>query len=84
MSGFFGFDTSLPDGRQGAPGGTVHGFQARADADSFLGAGAGVEEDLAVYQWGEGMDVSLLEAGDDFNDETFGDIGDMCMCLEVT
>jgi len=81
MSGFFGFDTSLPDDRRGGGGsGTVHGFQARADADSFLGAGAGgagVEEDLAVYQWGEGMDTSLLEGGDDFNDETFGDLGDL-------
>jgi DNA topoisomerase 2-associated protein PAT1 len=73
MSGFFGFDTSLPADR---PGGTTHGFQARADQDSFLGAGGAADEDQAVYQWGD-LDASLLEGGDDFNDETFGNVGDM-------
>lgn len=82
---FFGFDTSLPDDRRSGPsdpsGSSAFGFQARADQDAFgggaLGAGAGEQEDLAVYQWGEGMDTGLLEGGDDMNDETFGDVGNM-------
>lgn len=61
MSGFFGFDSALPE-RRDAP-------------EQFTQAGA--EEDLAVYTWGEegydGLGNALLEGGDDMNDETFGD-----------
>lgn len=80
---FFGFDTALPDdprAAQGKPAASGPGFHAHADTDAFnvgLG-GAGVEEDLAVYNWGEG-DASLLEGGDDLNDETFGNLDDIGM-----
>lgn len=79
---FFGFDTGLPgDPRaQPKPAQAGPGFHAHADTDAFnagLG-GAGVEEDLAVYNWGEG-DTSLLEGGDDLNDETFGNFDDIGM-----
>lgn len=77
MSGFFGFDTALPDrGKQPQQPGGFQGFAQPGDDFTGLGgaAGAGEEEDLAVYQWGEGAG-GLLETGDDFNDETFGDAG---------
>ncbi|CAK9786062.1 hypothetical protein CC85DRAFT_314251 [Cutaneotrichosporon oleaginosum] len=69
---FFGFDTALPDD----PRAKGPGFHAHANTDAFNLGGAGVEEDLAVYQWGEG-DASLLEGGDELNDETFGDFDDI-------
>ncbi|WVW80861.1 hypothetical protein I302_102851 [Kwoniella bestiolae CBS 10118] len=80
MSGFFGFDTSLPGrGNSGAQGGRQQfsGFQASNVDETFALGGAGEEEDLAVYTWGEGGmgGGGLLEGGDDLNDETFG--GDM-------
>ncbi|BEJ11320.1 hypothetical protein CspHIS471_0107420 [Cutaneotrichosporon sp. HIS471] len=69
---FFGFDTALPDD----PRSKGPGFHAHADTDAFHMGGAGVEEDLAVYQWGEG-DTSLLDGGDELNDETFGGFDDI-------
>ncbi|WWC65060.1 uncharacterized protein I303_107674 [Kwoniella dejecticola CBS 10117] len=79
MSGFFGFDTSLP-GRGAAGQGqgrnqqqNTSGFPASAADDAFALGGAGEEEDLAVYTWGEGMGGGLMEGGDEMNDETFGD-----------
>ncbi|OCF78624.1 DNA topoisomerase 2-associated protein PAT1 [Kwoniella mangroviensis CBS 8886] len=79
MSGFFGFDTSLPErgGQRGPGGGQQHfsGFQASNVDETFALGGAGEEEDLAVYTWGEGGmgGGGLLEGGDELNDETFGD-----------
>lgn len=72
---FFGFDTALPDDpRAKAQGqGQQSQFASRADQDTFGSFDRAGEEDLAVYNWGEG---GLLESGDDFNDETFGDTGD--------
>ncbi|KAL1410077.1 DNA topoisomerase 2-associated protein pat1 [Vanrija albida] len=76
MSGFFSFDTALPDARKQSqqPGGFQGFAQPGDDFTGLGGAGAGEVEDLAVYQWGEGAG-GLLETGDDFNDETFGDAG---------
>lgn len=84
---FFGFDTALPDdprSAQGKPPQAGPGFHAHADTDAFNMGGA-VEEDLAVYNWGEG-NTSLLEGGDDLNDETFGNFDDigMPLCLLLT
>lgn len=49
------------------------------DKQRFLHAGQQESEDLAVYTWGEdsydGLGDSLLEGGDDLNDETFGGSG---------
>lgn len=73
---FFGFDTALPDDPRASQG---PGFHAHADTDAFNMGGAGVEEDLAVYQWGEG-DAALLEGGDELNDETFGGYDDIGVC----
>jgi len=43
--------------------------------------GKGVQEDLAVYTWGEdsydGLGDALLEGGDELNDETFGGTGEV-------
>ncbi|WWC92252.1 uncharacterized protein L201_007206 [Kwoniella dendrophila CBS 6074] len=83
MSGFFGFDTALPE--RGAQGGAqqFQGFQSNHVDDAFaLGGngGAGEEEDLAVYTWGEGGmgGGGLMEGNDDMNDETFGaDLGEI-------
>lgn len=75
MSGFFGFDTALPE-RGGQGGGAkqqFQGFQSSNVDQTFALGGAGEEEDLAVYTWGEGMGGGLMEGGDDMNDETFGD-----------
>jgi DNA topoisomerase 2-associated protein PAT1 len=82
---FFGFDSALPERRDG-PGqgqgrpqqdyGRGQGqFATNNDTAFGLSGGAGEEEDLAVYTWGENMGGGLLEGGDDFNDETFGDVG---------
>ena len=30
-----------------------------------------------MYTWGQGIDQSLLDDGDDLNDETFGALGDI-------
>lgn len=69
MSGFFGFDTSLPPapGRQQAFG----GFSQNANDVAFRGLGAAEEEDVAVYTWGQDIGGGM----DDVNDETFGDMG---------
>jgi DNA topoisomerase 2-associated protein PAT1 len=74
MSGFFGFDPTLPERRAGLPSGQQQ-FAANNRDETFGLARAGEEEDLAVYTWGEGYDNNLLEGGDDMNDETFGEIG---------
>ncbi|KAK8850480.1 hypothetical protein IAR55_004398 [Kwoniella newhampshirensis] len=82
MSGFFGFDAALPERRPGQGGGDstrqqFSGFQASNADETFALSGAGEEEDLAVYTWGEGMGGGLLEGGDELNDETFGDVGEI-------
>ena len=76
MSGFFGFDTQLPERRD--PAGARQqfaGFQASNTDHTFALSGAGEEEDLAVYNWGDATQGNLLEGGDDLNDETFGGSG---------
>lgn len=81
---FFGFDTGMPgdprakQGQQHPQHGQQSQFASRADQDTFGSFDRAGEEDLAVYNWGEG---GLLETGDDFNDETFGDTGDFGECL---
>lgn len=79
---FFGFNTALPE-RRPADGGGQHsafgGFAASGgnnDTTAFSMGGAGEEEDLAVYNWGDQMG-SLMEDGDGMNDETFGDVGEI-------
>jgi DNA topoisomerase 2-associated protein PAT1 len=82
---FFGFDTTLPEHKgqqqQQQQQGLRPGF-ATNDSTSFghgfnTQQGGGEEDDLAVYNWGEGAATNLLEGGDDMNDETFGDVGDI-------
>ena len=84
--GFFGFDAALPERRdqnQAQPGGSQQrgfaGFTGGAPGNSgaFDMNNAAGEEDLAVYQWGDNIGASMLEGGDDMNDETFGDLGDI-------
>lgn len=70
---FFGFDTGIPGDPRAKNQGQPQ-FASRADQDSFGSFDRAGEEDLAVYNWGDG---GLLESGDDFNDETFGDVGDL-------
>jgi DNA topoisomerase 2-associated protein PAT1 len=53
------------------------GFQASNPDQTFGLPGAGEEEDLAVYTWGEGIGGGLLEGNDEMNDETFGDVGEI-------
>jgi DNA topoisomerase 2-associated protein PAT1 len=73
---FFGFDSALPERRdlpgQAGQGQAGFGFQGNTANQAF---GAGEDEDLAVYTWGQDNGASLLEGGDDMNDETFGDVG---------
>ncbi|KAK4685814.1 hypothetical protein P7C73_g4322, partial [Tremellales sp. Uapishka_1] len=64
MSGFFGFDAVLPERRGNRT--QFNGFQSSDPEQAFQGlAKAGEQEDLAVYNWGDG-------GLDDLNDETFG------------
>lgn len=60
---FFGFDD--------------HGPDLEREKQKFLAGG--LNEDVAVYTWGEesydGLGDSLQEGGDELNDETFGGIG---------
>ena len=72
--GFFGFDAALPERRDANPRPGFTGFQPASAHDTFGLNNAGAEEDLAVYQWGD-VGGSLLEGGDEMNDETFGDGG---------
>jgi hypothetical protein len=82
MSGFFGFDSALPERRDQPPHQQqgrqqqqpFSGFQA-SNLDQTFGNNQGEDEDLAVYTWGQGG--SLMEGGDELNDETFGDFGDV-------
>ena len=78
----FGFNTALPE-RPSADGGgqqsTFGGFAGSGgnnDTTAFSMGGAGEEEDLAVYNWGDQMG-SLMEGGDGMNDETFGNVGEI-------
>jgi DNA topoisomerase 2-associated protein PAT1 len=81
MSGFFGFNTALPERQQPAQA-RQQGFSGFAsgnrgnDGTVFSIGGAGEEEDLAVYNWGE-QTGNLMEDGDLANDETFGDVGEI-------
>ncbi|ORY26587.1 topoisomerase II-associated protein PAT1 [Naematelia encephala] len=72
MSGFFGFDAALPERR--AADQSDRGFHQSQTDQMFTLPNAREEEDLAVYNWGD-MGASLMEDGDDFNDETFGGSG---------
>lgn len=84
---FFGFDTTMPQ-RRGQQQQPQHQQQqqnqsrfATNDSTSF-GHGFPAqqeEEDLATFTWGEGASTNLLEGGDEYNDETFGDVGDVGM-----
>lgn len=80
MSGFFGFNTALPERSQAAPHqqgfGGFTGNGGGNDGTAFSLGSAGEEEDLAVYNWGD-QTGSLMEDGDVINDETFGDVGDI-------
>lgn len=62
------------------------GFDNPVDLESerrkFLeGDGQGPNEDIAVYTWGEqgydGLGDQLQEGGDELNDVTFGETGDV-------
>jgi hypothetical protein len=82
---FFGFDTSLPE-HKGSQDQSRPAF-ATNDSTSFgqgfqSGQNAGQEEDLAVYNWGD-SGGNLLEAGDEMNDATFGDVGDAGKSLSL-
>lgn len=85
---FFGFDTTLPQhkGQQQEIQRSQQQQQqkqsrfATNDSTSFGGGFPEQEEDdLATFTWGEGASTNLLEGGDEFNDETFGDAGDVGM-----
>lgn len=81
---FFGFDSALPERRDGPPHQQQQRGRFATDNDTaFALPGAGEEEDLAVYTWGEGMGGTLLEGGDELNDETFGNLGDLGECLRL-
>jgi len=76
MSGFFGFDAQLPERRGPAQQNQqFNGFQSTNIDQTFSLPGAGEEEDLAVYTWGDGNGASLMEGGDELNDLTFGGSG---------
>jgi hypothetical protein len=82
---FFGFDTSLPEHK--GPQDQSRPAFATNDSTSFgqgfqSGQNAGQEEDLAVYNWGD-SGGNLLEAGDEMNDATFGDVGDAGKSLSL-
>ena len=63
------------------------GFEQNSDLENekrkFLEGGltGAKQEDVAVYTWGEesydGLGDALLEGGDELNDETFGNTGDI-------
>jgi hypothetical protein len=84
MSGFFGFDSSLPE-RRGPPTQQqqFQGFQSTNNDQSFAQSSGPVDDDLAVYNWGDGNGASLME-GDEYNDETFGGSGPMCEYRSLT
>jgi DNA topoisomerase 2-associated protein PAT1 len=73
MSGFFGFDTSLPRdrGHQAA----APGFAQPHDAFAGLsGRGAAADDDVLDFEdTYDGLAAQLDESGDAFNDDTFGD-----------
>ena len=74
MSGFFGYDTSLPERRAGQPSSaprSFSGFAATNVNQTFSLPTSGEQEDLAVYQWGDTM-----EEGDELNEDTFGGMDD--------
>ena len=85
---FFGFDTSLPgDPRANranrANQSSHNAFDPTFDNDESLDAkikalAAGAQEDVEIYTWGQdgydGLGDKLDESGDDFNDDTFGDV----------
>lgn len=82
---FFGFDTSLPgDQRANRTNySSQKAFDPTFDNDESLDAkikalAAGAQEDVEIYTWGQdgydGLGDKLDESGDDFNDDTFGDV----------
>ena len=77
MSGFFGFPTELPERRAPQIRHHFSSFEPSNTNETLALSGAGEEEDLAVYTWGEGLGGDPLDGGDDFNDETFGGTGDI-------
>jgi DNA topoisomerase 2-associated protein PAT1 len=89
---FFGFDTTLPQHKgssqqqQQRPQQAQSGFATNDNStfgQGFNTQNAVDEDDLAVYNWGEGAPTNLLEGGDEMNDETFGDIGDIGMLVQI-
>ncbi|GAC99644.1 topoisomerase II [Pseudozyma hubeiensis SY62] len=83
---FFGFDTSLPGEKRGANRtnySSQDAFDPTFDNDESLDAkikalAAGAQEDVEIYTWGQdgydGLGDKLDESGDDFNEDTFGDV----------
>ncbi|KAF2020032.1 hypothetical protein BU24DRAFT_489875 [Aaosphaeria arxii CBS 175.79] len=69
---FFGFDTTLPKDRGHST--NAPGFGQTPDAFAGFRGGALDEDDaLDFEETYDGLGNQLLETGDDFNDETFGD-----------
>ena len=57
-------------------------FDVKSDKRKYLeDGGQGPHEDMAVYTWGEqgydGLGDQLQEGGDELNDVTFGEIGEV-------
>lgn len=77
---FFGFDTSLPGSNKPSdPFDPTDGDEDAAFEEKLRGLKAGAQEDVEIYTWGgggeggyDGLGDLLDEAGDDFNDDTFG------------
>ena len=79
---FFGFDTSLPGHKGQQQQQPQQQKQSRFATNDTTSFGQGFpaqqeEDDLATFTWGEGAATNLLEGGDELNDETFGDVGDV-------
>ncbi|USW57023.1 Putative mRNA decay factor PAT1 domain-containing protein [Septoria linicola] len=67
---FFGFDTTLPGGHGAQQSGSRGMFESH---DPFAGLeGGGGGQMLDFEQTYDGLGAQLQEAGDDFNDDTFG------------
>ncbi|WVN89744.1 uncharacterized protein L203_104974 [Cryptococcus depauperatus CBS 7841] len=77
MSGFFGFDTTLPDHRSGLQQGqgvaaSSSKFQDASNVGQQFALEGGMDdEEMEVYTWGQGLNKRLEEA-DEKNDTTFG------------
>ncbi|WVQ70712.1 hypothetical protein IAR50_000234 [Cryptococcus sp. DSM 104548] len=79
MSGFFGFDTVLPEHRPNQGHQQQHPAQQSkfqpSNVNAFNSSDLPDEDEMEVYTWGQGIDQDLDQA-DESNDATFGaDIG---------